>query len=252
MYLHYQFVPEPFTLLSGVHKLPAAHTLTLSADSARDATPQPLLECGNLRLGIWRGVCSTDTPGILASIRTGLEDAVKMTLRADVLDAVALSGGIDLARSQSLRKSNIRNRCTPLRRVNPGRPHYDERKQARALAESLGMIVHEVELPVESFVSFFPDLARIMDEPIADPAAFGHYSVPKAAAENGIKVLLTGIGGTKSSGAMTGLRGPPPPTSCLPTNRPWPRSRYGPASSGPANAGPDYPQLRMLTSPAVG
>jgi len=34
-----------------------------------------------------------------------------------------------------------------------------------------------------------------MDEPIADPAAFGHYSVPKAAADLGIKVLLTGIGG---------------------------------------------------------
>jgi asparagine synthase (glutamine-hydrolysing) len=57
------------------------------------------------------------------------------------------------------------------------------------------MIVHEVELPVDSFVGFFPDLVRIMDEPIADPAAFGHYSVPKAAAERGIKVLLTGIGG---------------------------------------------------------
>jgi asparagine synthase (glutamine-hydrolysing) len=77
----------------------------------------------------------------------------------------------------------------------PGRPPYDERAQARALAESLGMIVHEVELPVESFVDFFPELVRVMDEPIADPAAFGHYSVPRAAAEHGIKVLLSGVGG---------------------------------------------------------
>jgi asparagine synthase (glutamine-hydrolysing) len=77
----------------------------------------------------------------------------------------------------------------------PGRPKYDERSQARALAESLGMIVHEVELPVDDFVEFFPQLVRIMDEPIADPAAFGHYSVPKAAADEGIKVLLSGIGG---------------------------------------------------------
>src|SRR5687767_878361 len=30
MYLHYQYVPEPYTLLQGVHKLPAAHTLVLS------------------------------------------------------------------------------------------------------------------------------------------------------------------------------------------------------------------------------
>ena len=34
-----------------------------------------------------------------------------------------------------------------------------------------------------------------MDEPIADPAAFGHYSVPKATADIGTKVLLTCIGG---------------------------------------------------------
>jgi asparagine synthase (glutamine-hydrolysing) len=77
----------------------------------------------------------------------------------------------------------------------PGRPPYDEREQARALAESLGMIVHEVELPVDSFVEFFPELVGIMDEPIADPAAFGHYSLPRAAADQGVKVMLSGIGG---------------------------------------------------------
>ena len=35
----------------------------------------------------------------------------------------------------------------------------------------------------------------MLDEPIADIAAFGHYAVPKFCAENNIKVLLTGIGG---------------------------------------------------------
>ncbi len=77
----------------------------------------------------------------------------------------------------------------------PGRPPCDERDQARALAERLGMMFHEVEIPVDSFVEFFPKLVHILDEPIADPAAFGHYAVPRAAADFGIKVLLTGIGG---------------------------------------------------------
>lgn len=191
MYLHYQYVPEPFTLLAGVRKLPAAHTLTLFVEDWH-AEPQ---RYWNVESTSYGGPLPEDTPGILASIREGLEDAVKMTLRADVPVAVALSGGIDSGAIAALAQRHYSEPMHAFCVGYPGRPPYDERDQARALAESLGMIVHEVELPVEGFVGFFPDLVRVMDEPIADPAAFGHYSVPKAAADQGIKVLLTGIGG---------------------------------------------------------
>jgi len=191
MYLHFQYVPEPFTLLKGVHKLPAAHTLTMSAANWH-AAPQ---RYWNVEDVAERGNVPTDTQSILACIRDGLEDAVKMTLRADVPVAVALSGGIDSGAIAALAQKHYPEPMHAFCVGYPGRPPYDERHQARALAESLGMIVHEVELPVQSFVEFFPELVRIMDEPIADPAAFGHYSVPKAAADQGIKVLLSGIGG---------------------------------------------------------
>jgi len=191
MYLHYQYVPEPFTLLAGVHKLPAAHTLALSVGNWQ-VEPQRYWNVEDIAYG---GPLPDDMPGILACIRDGLEDAVKMTLRADVPVAVALSGGIDSGAIAALAQKHYPEPMHAFCVGYPGRPPYDERHQARALAESLGMIVHEVELPVQSFVDFFPGLVRIMDEPIADPAAFGHYSVPKVAADQGIKVLLTGIGG---------------------------------------------------------
>ena len=191
MYLHYQYVPEPFTLLKGVHKLPAGHSLTLSIDN-------------------WQVICKrywsvetvtapipakTDSALILPRIRDALEDAVKMTLRSDVPVGVALSGGIDSGMIAALAQKNYPEPMHAFCVGYPGRPPYDERAQARKLAESLGMIVHEVELPVDSFVDFFPELVTVMDEPIADPAAFGHYSVPRAAADQGVKVLLSGIGG---------------------------------------------------------
>lgn len=191
MYLHYQYVPEPFTLLAGIHKLPAAHTMFLSAQNWL-AEPQRFWNVEDIADD---GPLPTDPPGILACIRDGLEDAVKMTLRADVPVAVALSGGIDSGAIAALAQKHYPEPMHAFCVGYPGRPPYDERHQARALAESLGMIVHEVELPVQDFVEFFPELVRIMDEPIADPAAFGHYSVPKAAADQGIKVLLSGIGG---------------------------------------------------------
>jgi asparagine synthase (glutamine-hydrolysing) len=191
LYLHYQYTPEPFTLLQGVRKLPAAHTLTLSA-----AQPLVETEC------YWRMEDTpdivglpTDTPGILRCIRDAVEESVKLALRADVPVAVALSGGIDSGSIAALAQKHSPEPLHAFSVGYPGRPPYDEREQARELAQALGMIFHEVELPIDGFVDFFPDLVRIMDEPIGDPAAFGHYSVPKAVGDMGMKVLLSGIGG---------------------------------------------------------
>jgi asparagine synthase (glutamine-hydrolysing) len=194
MYLHYQYVPEPLTLLQGVHKLAAGHTVTLSI---HDWEMMPV-QYWSVESAAQPEVQTTppkSKPEILAAIRTGLEDAVKLTLRADVPIGVALSGGIDSGAIASIAQKNYPEPMHAFCVGYPGRPHYDEREQARSLAESLGMIVHEVELLVDSFVDFFPTLVHIMDEPIADPAAFGHYAVPRAAADQGIKVLLSGVGG---------------------------------------------------------
>lgn len=191
MYLHYQYTPEPFPLLQGVHKLPAAHTLLLSA---ADWDAQPV-RYWNVETCAAQSPLPADAEGIPAAIRESLEEAVVMTLRADVPVAVALSGGIDSGAIAALAQKHSPEPLHAFSVGYPGRPPYDERDQARELAERLGMIFHEVEIPVDDFVDFFPSLVTIMDEPIADPAAFGHFAVPRAAHEMGIKVLLTGIGG---------------------------------------------------------
>ena len=194
MYLHYQYVPEPLTLLQGVHKLAAGHTLTLSIENWQ-AKPKQYWTVERAAEQAAPVAANMPKAEILSAIRDGVEDAVKLTLRADVPVGIALSGGIDSGAIAALAQKNYPEPMHAFCVGYPGRPHYDERQQARTLAESLGMIVHEVELPVDSFVEFFPTLVRIMDEPIADPAAFGHYSVPRAAADQGIKVLLSGVGG---------------------------------------------------------
>jgi asparagine synthase (glutamine-hydrolysing) len=191
LYLHYQYVPEPFTLLRGVQKIPAGHTLMVSLDNW---VTEPV-QYWNVEEPTKMTGLPTDTPGILRCIRERLEEAVTFTLRSDVPIGVALSGGIDSGAIAALAQKHS---ITPIHAFSvgyPGRPPYDERKQAQDLAKQLGLTFHEVELPVENFVDFFPQLVRIMDEPIADSAAFGHYAVPKAAADMGIKVLLTGLGG---------------------------------------------------------
>ena len=194
MYLHYQYVPEPLTLLQGVHKLAAGHTLTLVVNQWQ-ATPIQYWSVEHAAGLVPPPTQKMTKPDILSAIQAGLEDAVKLTLRSDVPVSIALSGGVDSGAIAALAQKNYPEPMHAFCVGYPGRPPYDERQQARALAESLGMVVHEVELPVTQFVEFFPTLVEIMDEPIADPAAFGHYSVPRAAADQGIKVLLSGVGG---------------------------------------------------------
>jgi asparagine synthase (glutamine-hydrolysing) len=192
MYLHYQFVPEPLTPLAGLRKLPAGHRLTLSLDADFRSSPQAywcIEECG-------RNVAVPATlPAAIAALRETFEQSVRLMLRSDVPVGLALSGGIDSGAIAAVAQRNYPAGMHAFSIGYPGRPPYDERHEARRLAESLGMAFHEVEVPVHEFASQFPDFVRLLDDPIADPAAFGHYAVPKAAREAGVKVLLSGIGG---------------------------------------------------------
>lgn len=192
MYLHYQFVPEPLTPLVGLRKLPAGHRLTLSIDADFRCDPESywcIEECG-------RDVTVPQPlPAAIAALRDAFEESVRLMLRSDVPVGVALSGGIDSGAIAAVAQRNYPAGMHAFSIGYPGRPPYDERSDARHLAESLGMAFHEVELTAEKFSDEFPAFVRLLDEPIADPAAFGHYAVPKAAREAGIKVLLSGIGG---------------------------------------------------------
>jgi asparagine synthase (glutamine-hydrolysing) len=107
---------------------------------------------------------------------------------------VALSGGLDsglIAAMAARRQKDI----TAFTVGYPGRPVFDERAAARDLASSLGIPWHGAELRTNDLVAEFPRMVELLDEPIADVAAYGHYSVSKLAAAHGVKVLLTGIGG---------------------------------------------------------
>lgn len=185
MYLHFQYVPEPWTLLTEIKKLPAAHCLRLNVESWRIEQSR-----------YWSLDVAPEVEGpVAARISAALEESVRLQLRSDVPVGIALSGGIDSGGIAAFARKHAGEGLHAFTVGYPGRPASDERLQARALGEHLGMIVHEVEIPVTEFVGSLPTMVHDLDEPIADPAAFAHRAVPAAAAAEGIKVLLGGIGG---------------------------------------------------------
>jgi asparagine synthase (glutamine-hydrolysing) len=185
LYLHYQYVPEPLTPLSGVFKLPAAHCLALDLDNLQ-VQPKPYWSLDRIEP-------ITGDPKKL--IREQLDSAIELTLRSDVPVGIALSGGIDSCAIATLAAPKYKDTLNAFSIGYPDRPRYDERTQAEDLAKSLGLPFYDLELKTKDIVDSFPNLVAASDDPIADIAVAGHYGVMKLANDRGVKVMLSGIGG---------------------------------------------------------
>lgn len=183
-YLHYQYVVEPQTLLADVAKLPAGHVLEVAADDWH-AGPRAYWSLAS--------VPAADGDPV-TRLRGALEEAVDLTLRSDAPVGIALSGGLDSGVVAAL-ASRRRRDLNAFTVGYPGHQSFDERAQARELAAYLDIPWHEDEITTGDFVDFFPRLVHLLDEPIADPAAYAQFRVSKLASQHGVKVLLTGIGG---------------------------------------------------------
>ena len=184
-YFHYQYVPEPLTPLKHVRKLDAAHLLIVDVDDWRVTE-----KC------YWRMEEAPPLDGDPATlIREQLETIGEIVIRSDVPVGVALSGGLDSSAIAALAAGKYPGTMHAFSVGYPGRPEHDERADAKALADHLGLPFHDLELTTEDMVSFFPELVYWRDDPIADISGFGYYAVMKLARERGVPVVLQGQGG---------------------------------------------------------
>jgi asparagine synthase (glutamine-hydrolysing) len=185
LYFHYQYVPEPMTPLKGVRKLDAACFLTVDVDPWRVEEHR-----------YWRMEDAPPLEGDPASlIREQLETISEIVIRSDVPVGISLSGGLDSSAVAALAARKYPGTMHAFSVGYPGKLQNDERPDARALADQLKMPFHDVELTTDELVSFFPELVYLRDDPIADIAGFGYYSVMKLAREHNVPVVLQGQGG---------------------------------------------------------
>ncbi len=185
LYFHYRYIPEPWTPIKGVRKLPAGHYLSLDIETWNIAE-----KC------YWR---MDDAPEIRGNpaqvIREQLDEVAELVIRSDVPVGVALSGGLDSSAIAALAQKKYRGNMHAFCIGYEGRPACDERLSAKAFADHLGMEFHEAELGISEFVTLFPRLAAYSDDPIADISAYGYYSLSRLARSSGVPVLLQGQGG---------------------------------------------------------
>jgi asparagine synthase (glutamine-hydrolysing) len=181
-YLSQFAIPEPYSLIEGVRRLPAGHTLTVDRTGVKE---RQYWDCA-LPEEEDRG-----RPAFRDEVEALLDDCVRRRLVSDVPLGVLLSGGID---SNLISTFAARHLDGPLRTFTLGfeLPEADERVPARALARALGAEHTEDEIAPRRAAGTLPDLLEAYDEP-GQSLLQTHFVCQLASRD--VTVALSGLGG---------------------------------------------------------
>ncbi len=189
-YLSFLTTPAPQTLFGGIMKLPGGTWLRINEDGlVREHRYWDVLEHTNSL----NGVSEED---ISEQILGELRKAVKLRKISDVPVGVFLSGGIDSSTNAALfsegEGGTIKTFSIGYDRNYDS--YQNELHYAQKMANEVGAEYHERLLTLDDLIEFLPEMARLQDEPIADPVCVPVYYVSKLAKDNGITVCQVGEG----------------------------------------------------------
>jgi asparagine synthase (glutamine-hydrolysing) len=187
-FLAFNSIPAPYSIFRDIRKLPAGHVLVWqdgALELTRYARPCPL------------DVRHDDEAELVEELRARLRDSVRAHLLSDVPVGVLLSGGVDSAVLAALAAQET---AEPVHTFTIGfeERSFDERADARRVAERYGTVHHELLVKPEPQL-LFETLADVFDEPFADSSALPTYLVSRLASDE-VKVALSGEGGDELFG----------------------------------------------------
>ncbi len=196
-------LPDPYTLYRQIHAVPAGATVWVDANGAQ--APRTYFRIADLFLSdSARAV--TSAAEMSERLEEALRDTVRKHMVADVEVGVFLSAGLDSATVTALAaeegRSKLRTITLAFKELKG--TEYDESLLARKVAQRYD--THHLLRWVEED-EFHRDMGMLcerMDQPTLD--GVNTYFVSKAAAESGIKVALSGLGGDELFEGYTGFR----------------------------------------------
>lgn len=176
-------VPEPYTLLEGVRMLEAGCSLEWT-------------NRGN-RLETWWQIHFHPKSSMQAGeaselMRKALIDSVEHHFISDVPVGIFLSGGLDSTALLALARSTGRENIETFT-IGVDNTTLDESSLARQTAARFGTRHHELLLNAESGREMFLKFLEWTDQPSID--GFNTFCVSNLASSQGMKVVLSGLGG---------------------------------------------------------
>jgi asparagine synthase (glutamine-hydrolysing) len=187
-YLAFQYVPAPLSAYRAVKKLPPATTL--------------VYRNGTITMDrYWRldfaQKCPSDHREVHEAIRTGILDAVRRRLVADVPLGAFLSGGVD---SSAVVAAMAQVATGPVKTFSIGfeSERYDELSHARGVAQRFATDHHEFVVKPDA-AAMIPRIVRHYGEPFADSSAIPSFHLAELARRH-VTVALNGDGGDEVFG----------------------------------------------------
>ncbi|TYL13019.1 Asparagine synthetase 1 [Moorella thermoacetica] len=170
LYLRYSYVPCPYTIYRGIHKLPPGTILTLHKDNRGESITTYWSARDMAELGAAEGFHGSEKEAI-ASLDHLLRDAVKMRMIADVPLGALLSGGVDSSTVVALMQAQSHR---PVKTFTIGfhEGNYNEAEDARKVADYLHTDHTELYVTPQEALEVIPRLPVIYDEPFADSSRF--------------------------------------------------------------------------------
>jgi asparagine synthase (glutamine-hydrolysing) len=191
-------VPEPFSWWAGIRMFPAGHVQRIRTDGVVSA-PREFYRIAN------KFVERPAKPLLPGELRQLLLDSVRHHLVSDVPIGVFLSAGIDSNAIADLASELV----SPLHTVTLAFHEYvgapdDEAPGAEAAARALGSDHFTIRIGRDEFEGLLDEFMRSMDQPTID--GLNTYLVSRAAASQGFKVALSGLGGDELFGGYPAFR----------------------------------------------
>ncbi len=185
-YLRFQFIPSPFTIYQGIHKLPPGNRL-LWKNGTLSIEPYWYLDFSR------HSGLTIDEAG--REFERRFREAVRLRLVSDVPLGVFLSGGLDSTIVTALMAELV---SEPVKTFSIGfmEESHNELPLARLVAERFRTNHHEFVMQPD-VVAVLPKLLRHYGEPFADSSAIATYYVAKETRKY-VTVALTGDGGDEN------------------------------------------------------
>ncbi len=184
-YLAFQFVLSDETFFTGIKKLLPGHTIIYSNGTKK------LNKYWSLdKIKVDKTISYDEAK---KSIKSLVNDAVKLRLRSDVSVGCYLSGGIDSSVVSTIASHNLDNVKT-YTFTSKAFPNQDESELAKKTSEHIGSNHHEIEIEFDKILDLWKKSVYYMDEPELGYSLIPQMKISEAVSKD-LKVILGGQGG---------------------------------------------------------
>ena len=195
--LRFSYVPDPYSIYQGIHKVPPATLLTWNGGDSRPA-PKPYWRLrDSVEHGLDNPIAGSDRDAT-DELERLLKEAVGLRMISDVPLGAFLSGGIDSSTIVALMQAQS---SRPVRTFTIGfnEKEHNEAEFAKDVAKHLGTDHTEFYVTPEDALSVIPKLPALYDEPFSDHSQIPTYLVCALARQH-VTVALSGDAGDELFG----------------------------------------------------